>query len=265
MRSRLFLWIRGLGLTQGVDKAYFYFNKIRFFKKNRKFRKEHPSVILPRDYSIYESYRLDYKDYVDDGRETAAWLVKELAHYVSFSDKRLLDWGCGPGRVVRHLPAFLPFAKIYGADYNTSTIAWCNQHIGGVEFVLNTLHPPMPFDGDYFDIAYALSVFTHLSEDSHHEWVNELHRILKPGGVFLFTTQGSAFLSKMVKHEREQFQGGALVVRGRTKEGHRSFTAFQPEQFVRSLFSARWRVLKFTEGKQQEWGLEQDTWIVQKC
>ena len=264
MRSRLFLWIRGLGLMRRMDKAYFYFNKVRFSGKNRQFRKEHPSIILPPDYSMYESYRLDYKDYVDDGRDTAAWIVDELANYVSFTDTRLLDWGCGPGRVVRHLPTLLPFAKIYGADYNRSTIAWCNQNIGGVAFTWNELHPPMPFDVGYFDIAYALSVFTHLSEDSHYEWVNELHRVLKPGAVFLFTTQGSAFLSKMVNREREQFQSGALVVRGRTKEGHRSFAAFQPEQFVRSLFSSRWQVLKFTEGKKRQWGLEQDTWIVQK-
>lgn len=40
-----------------------------------------------------------------------------------------------------------------------------------------------------FDLAWALSVFTHLT-DSSIPWLHELHRLLKPGGLFIATYMG---------------------------------------------------------------------------
>lgn len=264
MRNWLFYWIRRLGGTQTLDKFYFYFNKVRFSKENRKFKGENPLVKLPSEYSVYESYRLNFENYFNDGKETAEWIVNELKDYLSFDGASILDWGCGPARVVRHLPRLLPSSKIYGSDYNKDTITWCKDNIPGVKFAVNGLKPPLPFDNDFFATVYALSVFTHLSLDNHHNWLNELYRVLKKGGVFLVTTQGGSFLNKLITKEREKFLQGSFVERGYAWEGHRSFAAFQPESFMRSLFSSHWKILKFTRGKVQGWGPEQDTWIVQK-
>jgi SAM-dependent methyltransferase len=41
-----------------------------------------------------------------------------------------------------------------------------------------------------FDLIYAISVLTHLREDDHIEWLEELHRIAKPDAVLLLTTFG---------------------------------------------------------------------------
>ena|SRR5437762_5932941 len=264
MRNWLFYWIRKLGGTQTLDKFYFYFNRIRFSKRNRKFKRENPLIKLPPEYSAYESYRLDFENYFNDGKETAEWIVNELKDYLSLEGASILDWGCGPARVVRHLPRLLPSAKIYGADYNKSTIAWCKENIRDVEFAVNGLKPSLPFDNDFFEMAYALSVFTHLSRENHDNWLNELYRVLKKEGIFLLTTQGDSSLNKLIKKERKKFLQGSLVERSYAREGHRSFAAFQPESFMRSLFSSHWRILKFTQGKMQDWGPEQDTWIVQK-
>jgi len=261
---KLLFWIRKLRLMQGFDKFYFLFNKIRFNKKNRRFKKEHPLVKLPPDYTMYEAYQLDYENYFNDGNDTAAWIAAQLSDYVSFDDKKILDWGCGPARIVRHLPALLPHSKIYGSDYNVNTITWCKENIPDIEFITNRLEPPFPVTNDFFDIVYALSVFTHLSKQNHTKWMNELFRMIKPGGIFLITTQGNAFLDKLTKNERQQFLEGEIVIRSDVKEGHRSFSAFQPEKFIQSVISTQWRVLKFVQGTIQNWGPEQDTWILEK-
>jgi len=262
--NKLLLWVRRLGLMRGFDKLYFLLNKFRFSKKNKSFKNKHPLIKLPPDYMLYESFWLDYEIYFNDGEDTAAWIKNQLSNYVSLDYKKILDWGCGPARIVRHLPQLLPDSMIYGTDYNAKTVAWCKKNIPGVEFTVNELRPPLPYNDNFFDIVYAVSVLTHLSEQNHIKWMDELYRVIKPGGIFLLTTQGNAFMNKLTQPEKRQFSKGLLVIRSKVKEGHRSFSAFQPEGFMQLLFSNRWKILKFIEGAIQNWGPEQDTWIVQK-
>src|SRR6185503_2695443 len=42
--------------------------------------------------------------------------------------RSVLDFGCGCGRVIRHLESF-PNADLYGADVHRSMIGWCRQHL----------------------------------------------------------------------------------------------------------------------------------------
>jgi SAM-dependent methyltransferase len=264
VKNEISNWFRQTGLLSAVDRLYFSLNKIRYSRKNKRFRKEHPFVKLPPDYMIYESFRMDYKNYYNDGRDTALWLIQELSRYFSIDSSKILDWGCGPARVVRHLPDLLPQAKVVASDYNEQTIEWCKTNVQGVEFVKNSVIPPLPFNGQSFDIIYALSVFTHLSLENHYRWTEEIYRLLKPGGIFLFSTQGNIFMTKLSEMEKKKFLRGELVARGKVKEGHRLFSAFHPQQFIYSILSDKWKVLKFTNGEMKDWGPEQDVWIVQK-
>jgi SAM-dependent methyltransferase len=255
---------RRAGLMHLVDRAYYRFNRWRFAARNRRFREANPGLALPPDYTLYEAYRMDHQLYIRDGRATAEGIVAALGAWVDLAQARVIDWGCGPARVVRHLPALLPGARIFGSDYNESTIAWCRAHIPGVDFRLNGLQPPLDLPDHSIDAAYALSVLTHLSEANHQAWMDELARVIRPGGVLLLTTQGAVFEEKMVATERQQFRQGQLVVREGVREGHRAYSAFQPEAYMQTLFSNQWKVLNFAPGKKQHWGPEQDTWIVQK-
>jgi ubiquinone/menaquinone biosynthesis C-methylase UbiE len=246
------------------DRVYFYWNKLSNYKKNRRFKAQHPLINLPPDYMLYEAYRLDYSDYWSDGQNTAQWLAKQVTELKSTTGNKVLEWGCGPARIIRHMPACLPGWKIYATDYNEATIQWCMENIQDVNFFKNELEPPLPFNQNAFDFIYALSVFTHLSESYHHKWMHELNRILKPGGILLLTTHGNAFLNKLTKKEKLKFMQGSPVFRSSITEGHRTYTAFQSGSFMHKLFSADWKILKFNPGFIQSWGPEQDTWIVEK-
>jgi SAM-dependent methyltransferase len=264
VRNNLLYWIRKSGMMPLFDSLFFRFNKLRYATANKRFRHEHPGFILPPDYMLYEAYRLDANAYYRDGRETAAWVISKLNGFASMGKATILEWGCGPSRITRHLPSLLPHASIHACDYNSKTIDWCRENISGIDFKINGLQPPLPYENNFFDAVYAISVITHLSGENHCRWIKELHRIIKPGGILLITSQGAAFLKKLRASEQEEFSKGNLVERGIVKEGHRSFSAFHPESWMRSLFSGQWTILSHEPGEVHHWGPEQDTWVVQK-
>jgi hypothetical protein len=88
-------------------------------------------------------------------------------------------------------------------------------------------------------------------------------RVLKPGGILYITLHGKAFRVKLSDQEQKDFDNGKLVFSTRTKEGHRTFVAFQPESFVRSLF-ANDEIAEFIPGQLVNERPDQDVWIIRK-
>ncbi len=263
--AKLLHQFRELGLMHGLDKARYAYFFLKNFGKNRRFRAVHPAVALPPNYVLFEAFNLDFEKYYLGGRTTAEWAATKLAPHLNLATARILDWGCGPARLVRHFPELLgSHAGIFATDYNPATIAWCKANISGVEFHLNQLEPPTDFADRSFDCILGISIFTHLSEASHRAWLAELHRLLDAGGVLFITTHGEAFRAKLTAEERSGFDANHLIVRGKVKEGHRVFTAFQPPSFFRELIAGKFEVLEHCPGKLAAWGIEQDLWILKK-
>lgn len=265
-KATLSQFLRRSGLLQSADQLQFRLQQWRKRKTNRAFRQKYPDVALPPDYTLFESFQLDYWKYYEGGRNTAAWVWNQLHPYLQETQcGRILDWGCGPARVVRHMPALLGNQwEIYGTDYNKQTIDWCQKHIKNVRFSSNQVDPPLPFAENFFDAVYGISIFTHLSEENHRRWLLELLRVTRPGSVLMFTTQGAAFRARLTPAERARFDRGDLVVRAQVKEGHRLFSTFHPPDFLRRLFSAEAPILQHRPGMVMDWGIEQDTWVLRK-
>jgi ubiquinone/menaquinone biosynthesis C-methylase UbiE len=212
---------------------------------------------------MYESFQLNYNKYYTESINAAKWLIDHLSKHVKLKNKKILDWGCGPARIVRHLPDLLNGCDIYGSDYNIKSINWCKKNIENVSFHINELVPPLPFKKESFDIVYAISIFTHLSQELHYKWMNEIYRILKQGGIFLFTTQGDIFKQKLSDKERMDFNNGNIVVKAHTKEGHRTYSAFQPMKFMENLVKD-FKVIEYIPGEIKNNYLQQDLWILEK-
>jgi SAM-dependent methyltransferase len=94
----------------------------------------------------------------------------------------------------------------------------------------------LPYADNTFDIIYGISVFTHLPLEKHYEWKDELARVLKKGGIILFTTQGDNYMRKLTAGELKVYYAGELVTRGNSAAGHRTFSTFHPPMFVNKLF-----------------------------
>jgi SAM-dependent methyltransferase len=129
----------------------------------------------------------DEETYAQVGKQAAAMLTEIISDYAPGAQD-VLDWGCGPGRVAVHLP----FPHIYGCDPDPEGVAWCNANISEGRFVVSGLFPPLPYEDESFDAIVAVSVMTHLRREVQRLWLQELARVLRPGGIFVATLHGQA-------------------------------------------------------------------------
>jgi SAM-dependent methyltransferase len=109
---------------------------------------------------------------------------------------RGLDFGSGSGRVLvplnelcqEHLTSGEP-VEWFGSDVDRQAITWAQKNLGSTaKFVVNEPMPPLPFDDQFFDFIFSISVFTHIPEDMQFAWLAELSRVLKIGGSALVST-----------------------------------------------------------------------------
>lgn len=125
---------------------------------------------------------------------------------------RILDWGCGCGRLTQHL-AMLDGPEVHGADIDAANVAWASEAYLRATFTRIDPQPPMPYDDATFDLAIGISVFTHLAEDDQFRWLEELRRVIAPGGYALMTVAGylalkRAKLQQVVMFYREMRERG---------------------------------------------------------
>jgi len=114
-----------------------------------------------------------FPQYFSSGRQIA----KEILSLVPGTPRRVLDFGCGSGRVTIAVSKSLPNASICATDIDAEAIDWCREHITCAEFDANSHYPPTRYSSGSFDLIYAVSVFTHLPEKMQHDWLAELARI----------------------------------------------------------------------------------------
>ena len=114
---------------------------------------------------------------------------------------RVLDFGCGCGRIARQLIQQVPRPERYlGIDLHRGMIAWCRANLEsaapGFEFRHHDVHTvsfnpgedkpktlPFPAEDRSFTLVNAWSVFTHLTESQAKHYLREVARVLEPGGV----------------------------------------------------------------------------------
>jgi SAM-dependent methyltransferase len=124
------------------------------------------------------------------GAGTRAALVGLLPDDWSFQGKRVLDFGCGAGRTLRHFLAEAETAEVWGADIDARSIEWLQQNLCPPLRVMRCdPEPPLRLESGSFDLVWAISVFTHLA-DSSLAWLRDLHRLLKPSGLLIATYMG---------------------------------------------------------------------------
>jgi SAM-dependent methyltransferase len=97
---------------------------------------------------------------------------------------RILDVGCGS------YPTFLvntTFGERYGLDRLVAAADVGELHVKLVEHDIAD-GSGLPFEDSFFDVVTMLAVFEHLETAALRRLLHEIHRVLRPGGLYVLTT-----------------------------------------------------------------------------
>ncbi|MFO0811002.1 MAG: class I SAM-dependent methyltransferase [Gemmataceae bacterium] len=180
---------------------------------------------------------------------------------------RLLDWGCGCGRLTAHWLRLQNGPEVHGCDIDPEAIAWCRRTLRRGHFERVAFAPPTPYPDGHFDAIFGYSVLTHLTREAQHSWLAEMRRILAPGGVLVATVHGpSAAWFQFGKKAAAVLQGGihdAMVDCGLDallgKGVYRN--TFQTPTYTCETFGRHFDVLEYVE---QAIGNNQDLVVLRK-
>jgi SAM-dependent methyltransferase len=117
-----------------------------------------------------------------------------------------LDFGCSSGRVVRVLAAAFPDLRWHGREPNAGAIAWATEHLRDINFAVSAGEPPLDLHDGALDFAFAISIWSHFAEGAALRWLEEMQRVIRPGGLLLLTAHGYnslAFLLRRRLRSRE--------------------------------------------------------------
>jgi SAM-dependent methyltransferase len=129
-------------------------------------------------------------------------LVKQFAEYGGLRpEHRVLDIGSGIGRIAIPMTAYLNEKGSYeGFDIVKKGVDYCNKNISSRYPNFKFQHIDLrndlynlstdqeasnfvfPYKDNDFDISVLTSVFTHMQEDDVVNYLEQIHRVLKPGG-----------------------------------------------------------------------------------
>lgn len=113
--------------------------------------------------------------------------IVEASGFSPAAGDRILDLGCGAGRMIRHLQHLASKCEIWGTDISAEHIFWCRRNLSPpFRFATTTKVPHLPFEDRSFGFIYCGSLFTHI-DDLADAWLLELHRILRPDGRLYVT------------------------------------------------------------------------------
>jgi SAM-dependent methyltransferase len=150
--------------------------------------------------------------YLREGASVGERIVSLLPPDWSFEGRRVLDFGCGSGRVLRHFLDLAPSTELWGCDIDGGSIHWLKANLSPpLHPFQNQLSPPLEVEGESFDLIWATSVFTHI--DNWSEWLAEMHRVLAPGGLLISSWLGEGVWDAMVREPYVEDQVGMTVLR----------------------------------------------------
>ncbi len=155
--------------------------------------RHHLAPFPPEELMLIVGGLLNEKDFAEHGVHIFEAVEKASPKRICEFEK-LLDFGCGCGRLARMFKGH-PY-KISGCDVDIRHVRWINENLDFMDAVLTGPKPPLPFSTGEFDAIISISVFTHLNERSQDEFLQELNRISAEKGYLFVTVHGTKALER---------------------------------------------------------------------
>lgn len=178
----------------------------------------------------------DPEVFLSTGRDEAAIIAEACSeHGLAIEDcGRLLDFGCGCGRVLRHWSTY-PRIEVHGSDHDAELVEWLQSGLPFVHAQRNEIAPPLTYPDDHFGVVYAVSVFTHMTDDLARAWMAELERVVRPGGLLLISALDHRQVDRLRPHERAAFDRGEPVVQFEAAIGTNMCVSYHPRAYIEAI------------------------------
>ena len=187
-----------------------------------------------------------------------------LRHFTTLGhlspDHHVLDVGSGIGRMAAPLTRYLNKQGSYtGFDIVRSGVDWCQKNITPRFPNFTFIHSDVvnkhynasgtvkaseyifPFSGGRFDFVFLTSVFTHMFPSDLENYLDEIARVMKPGGRCLIT-----FFLMNEESMRDMEKGTSTMLFTKHSPDYYTTDPEDPEaaigfdeSYVRAIFSAR--------------------------
>ena len=200
--------------------------------------------------------------FVGDGdfRKTGNEFFKYFLDFAGLvSSSKVLDIGCGIGRMAIPLTNYLTSGTYEGIDIVPRGIKWCEKNISSrypnfhfqLADVYNMWYNPsgicvpseyrFPFADQSFDFVFLTSVFTHMLPAELENYLAEIARVLKPQGrllatYFLINEESERLILQSRSTLDFRYSGpGYLTI----SEGKPEAAVGYREEYIRGLYNKR--------------------------
>lgn len=115
------------------------------------------------------------------------WVKKNKVRELESS--RILDAGCGTGRNAYYL-ADKYDANVEAFDFAKSAISFAKEHFSHplASFSVHDMKDQLPYSDESFDFVFDIMASFALPDADRETYLQELHRVLKPGGLMYVRT-----------------------------------------------------------------------------
>lgn len=110
-------------------------------------------------------------------------------HFGSMENAAALDLGCGGGRLMERLRE--KGAKPIGIDISSELLKMARKK--SLDVIQGSIHQ-LPFPNESFDIVVSNFTLLYLPPDGQEKTLKEVYRVLKRGGVFVYSTKHPFFM-----------------------------------------------------------------------
>jgi SAM-dependent methyltransferase len=186
-------------------------------------------------------------DFALSGREAAASLLAFCP-----PEAVVLDLGCGVGRVAREMEPHVK--QIHAVDVSQEMIRQARDYVGPasrIQFQVNDGFTLGHLADESVDFAFSLLTMHHVTRAAFASYLGELHRVLRPGGLFYFSVVSrDRSPAYDVDDARDTFTG-------------RAYTDLELTQVLGGRFveARRW----LTDSGEGPWRVTYVNLVVQRC